>query len=211
MAIISQQTEQRLTLRTVSWQSYQAIATALGDRRLRHTCDRGEFEIMSPGREPERIKHLIGRLVVELSDELDIPIQGVGSSTLNREEAERGLDPDEAYYVAQEPQVRGRDGYDPDHDPPPDLAVEIDFTSSSVPRMPVYAALGIPEVWRYYRGAVSFHVLQPDGRYADVGHSASFPLIQATDIQSFLSNRNSTDERSWVRSFAAWVRAQARR
>ena len=34
-------------------------------------------------------------------------------------------------------------------DPPPDLAIEIDMTSPSIPRLPIYCALGIPEVWRF--------------------------------------------------------------
>ena len=102
MAISIEPTAERLTLHSVPWGAYDAFLTALGDRRLRHTYDRGEFEMMSPSREHERIKKLIGRLIDTVSLELNVPIQSVGSSTLRREHVERGLEPDDAYYVAHE-------------------------------------------------------------------------------------------------------------
>ena len=56
--------------------------------------------------------------------------------------------------------MRGNDTYDPEKDPPPDLAIEIDVTNTSVPRMPVFAKIGVPEVWRLdERGQLRFYRL----------------------------------------------------
>jgi Uma2 family endonuclease len=205
MASTGEQLEQRITLHQVPWSAYRAFLSALGEYRLRHTYDRGEFEMMSPSREHERIKRLIARLIDAISLEWNIPVQSTGSTTMARDTLERGIEPDETYYVAHEPQVRGRDDYDADSDPPPDLAVEVDHTTSSVSRLPIYSALGVPEIWRYHRGAVSFHLRQPDGIYREVDRSQAFPRICATDISRFIADRNRTDETTWVRGFVQWL------
>ena len=165
--------------------------------------------MMSPGREHERLKRLLGRLFEMLAFELDIPIQSTGSTTLSHASTERGLEPDETYYIAHELQLRTRVDYDPDHDPPPDLAIEIDVTSNSIPRMPVYEAIGVPEIWRCRNGIVSFHQLQSGGGYREVERSAAFPLLRPADIQVFIDQRHSLDEHSILRSFLDWVRRQS--
>jgi len=46
-------------------------------------------------------------------------------------------------------QGSGKREIDLTQDPPPDLVVEIDITSSSLNRFQIYATLGVPELWRY--------------------------------------------------------------
>ena len=50
----------------------------------------------------------------------DIPIQSIGSTTLRAAKGERGVQPDEAYYLANEPLVHCKETYEPEKDPPPD-------------------------------------------------------------------------------------------
>src|SRR5262249_28301372 len=43
--------------------------------------------------------------------------------------------------------------------PPPDLAIEVEVTHSSMDRMEIYATLGIPGLWRLDGDELRFHVL----------------------------------------------------
>jgi len=60
--------EQRLFLHNVSWQTYESLLTLLGDRPLRLTYDRGNLEITAPSKKHERLGHILGRLVVTLTE-----------------------------------------------------------------------------------------------------------------------------------------------
>jgi hypothetical protein len=91
-------------------------------------------------------------------------------------------------------------------DPPPDLAVEVDVTRSSLNRLAIYAALGVPEVWRVDVPGLTFHVLQADGQYAESPVSRSFPAVAATDIAGFLALLGRQEENEILRQFRAWVR-----
>ena len=156
---------EHLVLNDVSWEAYERLLEVFGDRRLRHSYDDGTLEIMSPLKRHDRAKKLIARLIEMAAYELDIEIQGIGSTTLRRSERRQGLEPDECYYVDHEAEVRCKPDYVPGRDPPPDLAVEVDVTSSSLDRMHIYANLGVPEVWRFQDGQLTFWRLGGSGRY----------------------------------------------
>jgi len=88
------------------------------------------------------------------------------------------------------------------------LGIEIDVTSSSVPRVPIYAALGIPEVWRFNGEILRVYRRQPDGQYVVGDQSGHFPQIPVTELATFARRWAETDENSLVRSFRSWVRQQ---
>ena len=85
----------------------------------------------------------------------------------------------------------------------------MDVTSRSLNRMGIYAALGVPEVWRLERQILTFHALDPDGAYAPLAQSASFPFVAPADLSGFLVLRASLDENAVVAQFRAWVRRQS--
>jgi len=158
----------------------------------------------------ERIRKLLGRMVQSTTLELDIPILSGGSTTLKDERKQRGLEPDECFFVANELRMRGRKEYDTAIDPPPDLVVEVDISRSSLDKMAIYADFGVPEVWTYETAALRIHRLGPGGKYTAQGRSLSFPFLAAAEIQRFLDDRNTTDETTWIRSFRDWVRGSKR-
>lgn len=185
----------------VSWEQYESLLETLPDHRMRHTYDRGTLEMMSPLQRHESIKRMIGRLIETLAYELDLPIKSVGSTTQRRKSVRRGLEPDESYYVAHERAVRGKLDYDPDRDPPPDLVIEVDVRRPAVERMAVYAALGIPEIWRHDgKRKLSFHRLA-DGKYETIERSDAFAYLAPDDISAFIDQMGETDENSIVRAF----------
>lgn len=93
-------------------------------------------------------------------------------------------------------------------DPPPDLVLEIEVSRSALDRMSIYAALGVPEVWRFSRQTLQVWRLEPDGRYQAVDRSPTFPGIPTTGIAGFLEPDEQTDYLSAVRAFRGWVREQ---
>jgi hypothetical protein len=102
--------------------------------------------------------------------------------------------------------VRGKTRIDLRVDPPPDLAIEIDITHSSLNRMSIYADLGIPEVWRLDERGLAFYVLGSEGQYVRSERSRSFPVVFANDVARFLALRGQMDENAVVREFRTWVR-----
>lgn len=160
---------------------------------------------MSPSSEHEWLGRLIGRMIEAVTEELGIPVRSGGSTTLKDELKQRGLEPDECYYINNEPAVRGLDEIDLGVNPPPDLAIEIDITSSSMDQLGIYAALGVPEVWICDGKHLNVYRLQDHGAYAMQDHSPTFPSLPPETILDFLSRRKESDETSWIQSFRRWV------
>jgi Uma2 family endonuclease len=198
---------QRLVLRNIDWPTYSRLVAAFTERRgLRLTYDRGTLEIMTLTYGHESLAHLLGRLVVATTEELGLPIAEGGSTTFRRRRSRRGLEPDQSYWIASEPLIRGKVRIDLRVDPPPDLAVEVDVSSSSVNRMEIYAALGVPEVWRLAEQVLTFHVLAGGGQYTPSPTSRAFGFLTSADVQGFLALRGQQDENAIVRQFRTWVR-----
>lgn len=198
-----------VTFWDVSWEFYEQFLDEFQDRNVRHTYDDGVLEIMSPiGLQHEGPKKLLSRLVEALTDELEIPIRSVGSMTIKSRRKSKGVEPDECFYVAHEAEMRTKIDYDPERDPPPDLAIEIDWTSASVPRMPVYAQLGVPEVWRYAEEQLTVHCLTETGDYRESDQSTAFPFLPLDEFRTFIHKDPSIDETTWIRRFRQWVRTR---
>jgi len=195
----------------VTWVDYARFLDALGDYALRHTFDRGTLEMMAPRKDHDWIKRFVGRIVETVAFEFDIDIQCIGSTTVADESLGRGFQPDEAYYIANEPVVRAKSTYDSSKDPPPDLVVEIDVTSSSVERMPAFAALGIREVWRFEGKALRIFVLDARREYREFERSDGLPLLTCEQINDSLRKLRSMSENAVLRSLIADLRRAANR
>jgi Uma2 family endonuclease len=198
--------EQRVVLNNVDWRSYSRMLHILGDRpSVRLTYDRGTLEIMTLTFGHESWARFFFRLVVVLTEELGLPLQSGGSTTFRKRPKQRGLEPDECFWIANEALVRGKSRLKLGVDPPPDLAIEIEVTRSALNRMGIYAALGIPEVWRYDEQKVTFHERAADGKYLSVGHSRCFPRLTPADVEAALNARKQMDENAAARQFRSWV------
>src|SRR5262249_47617683 len=152
------------------------------ERRFRITYDRGKLEIMTLSAGHERPKHLLGRLVEALTDELEINIAGYGSLTIKRRREERGLESDECYWIQNESKVRNLKKLDLRRDPPPDLVLEIDVTRSSLDRLGIYQALRVPEVWRWAGKKIEVRVPDESGQYQLRDYSLAFPFLRPAEL-----------------------------
>jgi Uma2 family endonuclease len=202
---------QRFVLRDVDWATYRRISDALTGRHLHFAYDRGTLEFMTSSPIHARFSRLIARLITVLTEELGLPMSSCGDMTCDREDLERGIEPDECFYLNNEPLIRGKEKLDFTADPPPDLAVEIDISRSSHRRLGIYAALGVPEVWRFDGETLKIFQRGEAGQYAMAERSRHFPIVSAADLVRFLQRWSQVDENSLLRSFREWVREQITR
>jgi Uma2 family endonuclease len=189
------------------WSEYERFLEAVGNRRIFLTYDRGVLEIMAPLYDHEWWKGRVRVLLPVLCGELGLELQGAGSTTLRREDAKRGLEADESFYIKNVSRMLGlRERIDLTSDPPPDLALEVEGTRSALDRMGAYAALGVPEVWRYDGEAFSVHRLRPDGQYEQSGQSLSFPALPLDEFARFINETQGLGEVALMSAFRDWVR-----
>jgi Uma2 family endonuclease len=196
--------QQHIVLDGVSWETYEQILRDLQDRPIRVTYDRGTLEMMAPLPYHERWKTRYGRLIEAMCEERDIEVDSLGSSTFRREDLDRGLEPDECYYVQHADDVREKHEIDLTVDPPPDLVVEIDITRTSVPKQPIYASLGVPELWRFDGKRLNVLRLRK-GKYHPAKSSAIFPFLPMAQFQQFVLRLASERQSKVLREFRAWV------
>ena len=198
--------QQHLVLHGVSWAFYELVLEELGDRPTRVTYHHGNIEIMAPLSEHEFLKSAIGRLIETLAVEANISMTPFGSTTFRRDDLEAGLEPDECYYLRNAARVRGMKRFDPEMHPPPDLAVEIDITRRSIARQPIYAALGVPELWRHDGTRFAVMHLKRDGKYRVATKSVAFPFLPVDAFAKFIERMRGEDQTTVVRAFQTWVR-----
>ncbi len=199
--------EQRIVVRSVGWRGYQSLLALIGDQAIRLTYDRGDVELLAPQPIHERKKSLLGQYVRVLARELRTPIMPMGSATWSREDLDRGLEADESFYLGDLDRVADPDHVDLTIDPPPDLAVEIEISPSSLERMSIYGALGVPELWRYNGQTLKVLIRQEDGSYRPSDRSAIFPDVPIDEVNRFANREESRDENVNLDQFLAWVRA----
>ena len=168
--------ERRVVLRSLDWQSYLSIRQSLSSaRNTRLTYSQGLLEITMPLEVHEFSTWLIGRFIYILVSELGMDIKTIGSTTLDRPILERSAEPDAAYYIQNQRLVAGRT-VNLEKDPPPDLVVEVDITHTDIDKLQLYAAMGIPEFWRYNGETWRIYVLQGSD-YAEVEISPTFTMV----------------------------------
>ena len=201
---------QILRLSHVDWKVYLRLRHAFDIHRgVRMTYDRGELEIMSPLLKHDDDAAILERFVVVLTEELGLPIKHGGSTTLKRRKRQKGIEADRCYWIANAARMAGKRELDLRTDPPPDLAIEVDVTHSSLDRMSIYAALNVPEVWRVEGDLITFDFLDADGVYRSLDRSRWFPILAPADLLRFLAlARRAGDENVVVQQFRDWVRQQ---
>lgn len=203
------QPEQKIQLSGISWQTYQTLLRELNERRLRLTYNRGILEIMAPSPEHEIYKKLVGRFVETIAEELRISIYPLGSTTFSCPNLSSGLEPDECFYIQNRTAVMGKKKIDLDHDPPPDLAIDIDITNSAKSRLEVFANMGVPEIWRYDGISLTIYQLQ-NKQYISCNQSLAFPTLTIDKIDHFLLRAGVVDYLELVNAFRRWVKSQIR-
>jgi Uma2 family endonuclease len=196
---------QRIHLQEVGWHEFEAILEELGDKRAcRIAYSDGVLEIRMPLPEHEVDKELIGDMVKILLEELEIDNECFGSTTFKREDALKGIEPDQCFYIENYAVMIGKRRIDLTIDPPPDLAIEVDVTSKT--GLAAYQVLGVRELWRFENGQLRISQLQ-NGQYQDIESSLHFPSIPVREgIVQFITRSQSEGRSQTLKAFRQWVR-----
>jgi Uma2 family endonuclease len=198
-----------LRLPNVAWDEYEHLLSQMElypGHRLSY--DRGRLDIMSPKRDHEAYKFFIGSVVELLAEEEQIDIEPSGTATLRRRKLEIGAEPDESFYVQNAARVVDHLETNLEVDPPPDLVIEIDTTNESLHKFKIYAALCVPEIWRYDGRQAHFYTLAGEG-YEKIENSAAFPMLTATDLTQYLERRKTEGHSKTLRALRQMIRARA--
>jgi Uma2 family endonuclease len=201
-----EQMTQRVILDNISWETYQRLMEERGERpKPRYTYDRGRLEIMVTSYEHENLTHVIALLVELLAGELEMDIEGAASTTFQREDLAQGFEPDASFYLQHAADIRGQKQIDLHIDPAPELVIEIDITHPSLNKFPIFAGLGIPEVWRYHRQALTIFKLE-GGSYRAHAASELFVGVTGTDLTRLIAESQQVKRTEWLRSVREWAR-----
>lgn len=203
---LTMQRADRVVLYNIGWQQFENLLKDLGDKRAaRIAYDRGTLEIMTPLPEHEYYKEVIGIAVQDIAEELELDYESLGSTTWKRESRLAGVEPDNCFYFQNEAAIRGKLEFDLNQDPPPDLVLEIDLTSKSLNRFPIYARLGVPEIWCYDSGELKIYQLQ-NGEYQEAQTSLVFPNLAVQEIPRLVEQNRSLGRRAIRQAVRAWAR-----
>jgi Uma2 family endonuclease len=203
--------ENYLILHPISWQTFRRICEELSQNPSKRLAyNQGYLQIMSPLIEQENNNWFISRLIFIMAEEWDLNIKSVGSLTLKRDDIQKGIEPDACFYLKNEPEVRNKLSIDLNQgDKPPDLAIEIDITSGSLDKFPIYAGLAVPEIWRYDGNNLRFYGLnQETNGYEEITESLAFPLLDITLIPSWLEQRFIIGETATLKQVRQWIKEQ---
>ena len=197
--------EHRVILHNVSWNTFENLLTDLGDRRttLFHYLN-STLEIMSPLSLHEGSNRFIEALLGVFTEELEIDMRRLGSLLMKIPELKLGAEPDSCYYIQNELIIRDKEVIIVGQDPPPDLVLEVDITNPSDRRLPIYALLGVPEVWRYDGYSLEFLALQ-NSEYIAIDQSLAFPDLPGEIVVEYVQKRLVLGESATLKRFRKWV------
>ena len=199
--------ETRLLLHNVSWETYERLlAESIDNGGTRFTYDEGNLEIMVVSIGHENPNRTLSDLVVITAIETGRDFSRSGSTTFKRKDLSKGFEPDSSFYFRHADVMRDKDEIDLTIDPPPELTIEVDITNSSLNRFPIYASIGVEEVWRYNGERVRFHRLEGN-KYREITDSVVLPPMTAVQATLFLERSRQEKATVWDRAVRDWVRA----
>lgn len=201
--ILVREAAQRVILRNISWALYQQLLAERGEGgNPRLAYNRGLLEITVTSFEHEQLNRLIADTFAAIADELEIDFINAGSTTFDRADLKQGFEPDTSFYVQRVEAVRGKKRIKLQTDPPPDLVIEIDITHPSLNKFPIYAGLGIGEIWRYHQGQLLILMLAGD-EYRERAESFTLPGVASVQLTQWIADAAQTKRGDWLRSVRA--------
>ncbi len=194
--------------RDVGWEEYEHLLAQVGEASgLRISYNDGTLQVMSPSSEHEIYSRFIEQMVGLVRVRHRINIRFFGSSTMKKRKNVKGTEPDACFYVQSTPLIGNRMQLDFTVDPPPDIAVEIDIHHGSLDKFPIYAALGVSEIWRFDGQQLTIHQLDQD-TYITVENSRALPVLTSRDLTEFLTRLREEGEFQTILAFDEWLQAQ---
>lgn len=204
-----------VTFHDVSWDEYEELLEQVGEAPgLRISYDNGSLQVMTISSEHEKYASFISSLVTVIQLRLRIDILGFGSATMRKRKRKKGNEPDACFYVQTASVIGNRIQLDFETDPPPDIAVEIDVHHDSRSKFPIYAALGVPEIWRYDGKAMTIYLLAKAAAdidaslYFEQETSAALPILSAQILTETIERMRRDGELNALLAFDEWLQSR---
>ncbi len=192
----------------VSWEEYENLVSKMEEFPAHRVWfDTGKLSIMSPQPNHEKPKTFFTRSGHILSEELNLDLEDLGSTTYKSEFKRKGAEPDVCFYVESAKFIIGLDNFDTSVAPPPDVVIEIDTTNDSWDKFSIYASFGVKEIWRYDGKHVVFYQLF-DEKYEEISHSISFPILPSKILTEFVLRTKNEGQTAILRDFRKWLKIQ---
>jgi Uma2 family endonuclease len=206
--IVTIQVNQKLILQGVSWNFYEQLLKDFEDSNALHFAfDDGILEVEVPQFEHESANRALQNLVTTICLEKEIDFVNAGSTTFRKRAKAKGVEPDTAFYIQNEAEIRGKSNIDLQTEPAPDLVIEVDITSPSLNKMPIYASLGVPEVWLYKGEKVEFYKLTGE-KYFKTQNSIALPILSSEKATEFLEKGLTESSTKWNKEVRNWANEQ---
>jgi Uma2 family endonuclease len=190
-------------LRSVPYNTYVRLRDARGNRGLRMAYHDGVLEFMSPEYRHEQGGHRLAHLVRAYCKAFKVAYEEAGSTTFRKGLPGRlkgdGKEPDASFYLRDAAKaILGKTSLDLTTDPPPSLWIEVDNRGSSLTKLPLYAGLGIPEVWRYRARRQALWFGRLDGQdYKAIAASDALPGLTPGTVLGLLDQAGSQVMSEW--------------
>jgi Uma2 family endonuclease len=191
----------------VTWEEYEELLDQVGEASgLRISYNDGTLKVMSISVEHETCVRFIEALIGAIRIALRINIRFTGSATMRKRRKKKGNEPDASFYVQTASEIGNRLDLDFEVDPPPDIAVEVDIHHDSMDKDSIYAALGVPEIWRYDGWTASIRRLE-DNNYVEAETSLALPMITSAVLTEYLTRLREKGEFAAIIAFDEWLQS----
>lgn len=194
--------------RNVSWEEYEDLLEQVGEAsHLRISYNNGTLQVMTLSAEHEKYARFFEGLMTTIRLRLRINILSFGSATMRKQKQRKGNEPDACFYVQTADLIGNRIQLDFATDPPPDIAVEVDVHHDSLAKLPIYVALGVPEVWRFDGETLTIYLLDQD-RYTESATSLALPMVTSRILTDALARLRRDGELQALVAFDEWLQTQ---
>ncbi|MGH9719647.1 MAG: Uma2 family endonuclease [Bryobacteraceae bacterium] len=204
MSAVASPAEQRMILRDISWETYIRLCDENQSPATRMFYDEGILEIVTVSSEHERFKWALEHVFEALAEGFDIDFENLGHTTFRRRDLQKAFEPDTCFYVKRISAVRGKSEIVLPSDPAPELVVEVDISRSSLQKLPLFAAMGVGEVWRYEGSQIMIFRLS-SGEYAEVEESTMLPGVTSAVLTRLIDESLTMTRTGWLRHVRQWA------
>jgi Uma2 family endonuclease len=164
-----------------TWKDYERLLQIRQERvlpKLSFNSITQEIRLMSPLPSHGKRVNILGDLVKILLNYQGKDWDGFDPITL-KIPYKVGLEPDTCFYIDNRQAILGKERIDLTVDPPPDLAIEVDFTS--ITDIGAYEFLKIPELWIYRQESLKIYLWENE-HYLESEKSRLFPEMDIKNI-----------------------------
>ncbi len=195
-------------LSNISWETYNQFVEETMDKIVNPVFyfENGNLLIMVKSAEHEFTNDFIVLFINLVCEEWQKNFGSLGSTTYRRDDLEKGFEPDSCFYFENEPKIRGVKRLNMSVHPAPALIIEVDITSLSTFRQHIFAAFGVPEIWRFDGEKMQILRLEND-KYVEIPNSLALPKVTPEILTEFIGKSETLSRLEWIYEVRSWAKS----